>query len=118
MKTKCLVYVTAFFRNFNGGSLIHGSLSKTNEYLLILSEKTCLRIAIRLYSPKCMEQSSGTIPPLCEGGTTYEENIDKGNLLNDYFSSQTVLDESQNTLPNSSLEIGAHSNQYTQIHTK
>ena len=55
---------------------------------------------------------SGTILPLCKDGITYEENIDKANLL------QTVLDERQSTLPHSPLEIGTHLYQYTQIHTK
>ena len=61
---------------------------------------------------------SGPIAPLCKDGTTYEENIDKANLLNDYFSSQTVLDESQSTLPLLLLEIDTHWNQYTQIHPR
>ena len=51
-------------------------------------------------------------------GTTYEENIDKDNLPNDYFSSQTVLDESQSTVPHLLLEVDTHWNQITQIHTK
>ena len=55
---------------------------------------------------------SGTIPPLCKDGITYEESVDKANLL------QTVLDESQPTSPHLPLEIGTHLNQYAQIHTK
>ena len=38
-----------------------------------------------------MEQSSGIMPPLCKDGTIYEENIDKANLRNDYFSNKTTL---------------------------
>ena len=42
---------------------------------------------------------SGTIPPLYKERMTYEETVDKANLLNaDHFSSLTVFDERQSTL--------------------
>lgn len=44
------------------------------------------------------EQNS-TIPPLHKDGVIYTDDNDKANNLNDFFVSQTVLDESSTTLP-------------------
>ena len=47
-------------------------------------------------SPK----SSSTIPPLEKNGTVYVEEFEKAQLLNDFFTQQTHLDESNANLPN------------------
>ena len=47
-------------------------------------------------SPK----SSSTIPPLEKNGTIYVDEFEKAQLLNDFFTQQTHLDESNANLPN------------------
>ena len=39
------------------------------------------------------------IPPLNKDGLIYSDEIDKANILNNYFTEQTLLDESQASLP-------------------
>lgn len=43
--------------------------------------------------------SKSAIPPLEKDGFIYSENLDKANLLNDYFRDQTVLPDHNSTLP-------------------
>ena len=47
-------------------------------------------------SPK----SSSTIPPLEKNGTVFVDEFEKAQLLNDFFTQQTHLDESNANLPN------------------
>ena len=42
---------------------------------------------------------STSIPPLHDGNTIYTDETDKASLLNDFFVGQTILDESQASLP-------------------
>ena len=42
---------------------------------------------------------SSSIPPLNKDGVTFEDHIDKANLLNNYFADQTPLDETHATPP-------------------
>ena len=39
------------------------------------------------------------IPPLNKDGLIYSDEIDKANILNNYFTEQTLLDDSQASLP-------------------
>ena len=41
------------------------------------------------------------IPPLNKNGQIYTEEKDKANILNNFFTEQTLVDESQETLPQS-----------------
>ena len=42
---------------------------------------------------------SCSIPPLIKDDVTFEDDIDKANILNDYFADQTSLDETHANLP-------------------
>ena len=42
---------------------------------------------------------SSSVPLLNKDGVTFEDDIDKANILNDYFADQTALDETHATLP-------------------
>lgn len=44
-------------------------------------------------------QHTPSIPPLVSEGTVLEDEVDKANLLNDYFVQQTTLDEANASLP-------------------
>ena len=44
-------------------------------------------------------QTSGSIPPLNVNGDTYSDNTDKATILNDYFTEQSSLDDSNANLP-------------------
>ena len=58
----------------------------------------------------------GTMQSPFKDGIKYEENIDKANWVNDYFSRQTVLDKSLPTPPSLLLVIGTHWNEYRNRH--
>ena len=40
-----------------------------------------------------------SIPPLCKDDTVHTTEADKASLMNDFFVEQTILDESNATLP-------------------
>ena len=44
-------------------------------------------------------EQADVIPPLNKNGQIYTEEKDKANILNTFFTEQTLLDESQATLP-------------------
>ena len=44
-------------------------------------------------------EQTNAIPPLSKDGTIYSDDIDKANVLNDFFVDQTFLDDSTASLP-------------------
>ena len=44
-------------------------------------------------------EQTNAIPPLSKDGTIFSEDIDKANVLNDFFVDQTLLDDSTASLP-------------------
>ena len=44
-------------------------------------------------------EQTNAIPPLSKDGTIYSDDIDKVNVLNDFFVDQTLLDDSTASLP-------------------
>ena len=46
-------------------------------------------------------KSNSTVPPLQKDGLIYADDLEKANILNDFFRDQTLLDDGSEELPES-----------------
>lgn len=60
-----------------------------------LSQKDWWRTLKYFISP----EQPATIPPLCKDGIIYTDDKEKANILNQFFTDQSVLDDSNSSLP-------------------
>ena len=44
-------------------------------------------------------EQPATVPPLCKNGIIYTDDKDKANILNQFFTDQSILDDTNATLP-------------------
>ena len=44
-------------------------------------------------------EQPATVPPLCKNGIIYTDDKDKANILNQFFTDQSILDDTNSTLP-------------------
>ena len=92
--------------NYESYKDIRNKPSKSKkEYFKSLADKlksASLATSYYWITPKSFIKPSvnTSVPPICHNGSYISDSSDKAKLLNDFFVSQTSLDDSTATLPN------------------